>query len=685
MIRAIFLFLMLAAVAPASAIQEANDRLESGAYWHAMVPDDWQPGDGLVVWNHGFDLNPLDPLPDLGELYELQLSQGYAVAATSYSQTGWALFTTLRDQRDLVSAFSRRFGEPERIYLTGGSLGGLVSVQGAEAAGLDNVAGVYSLCGALGGSRLWDAALDLRLAYDTVCEDVSGASIPGGARGLTERVPPERYESDSLMSALGFVFRDRVNACTGVFERRQSRTPGQQDRLDRLMGLLDIPSEEFFLINMGYATFGLADLVHDPDKLDGGPGSGNAGVEYADSGINANIERFRAAPRNRLRQFASYQPTGELNGARMIAIHTSGDGLVPVESLDAYQRKAPSSALTTAVVDETEPSHCGFSRAEAVAGWNLLRAWTEQGAEQPDAADLQAECQSLAGSSSDGPCRFAPDFPLGSLDGKVRPRAEPEIPITSELSGAWYDPDRSGEGWVIEVLDDQKALVYWFTYPPAGAPGRQTWLVGVGRIEDRALTVELLDPSAGRPFNQRSEPVVLREWGTVRFTFSGPDAGMVRWAGPDGYSAGQHPVTRLAGPPADADAPASGPPISGSWHDRDWDGEGWHLMRIGDGRVLAYWFTFDNNGDPVWLVGVGELREDGVVTVEETAMPEGAAFGHDFDPGDVARPLWGEMAFRFDGDGCRSGTMTFESELPAFGTGERELARLTMLSDACTP
>lgn len=684
MMRALFILVLLAAAPPASALEKANGRFDSGAYWHAMVPEGWQPSDGLVIWNHGFDLNPLDPLPGLGELAPLQLSQGYAVAATSYSQTGWALFTTLRDQRDLVAGFSRRFGPPERIYLTGGSLGGLVSVQGAEAAGLDNVAGVYSICGALGGSRLWDAALDLRLAYDTVCDDVSDASIPGGAEGLPYRLSPEDYASNDLTSALGLAFGERVNACTGVLDPRSRRSAAQQARLERLMDLLQIPSEEFFLVNMGYATFGLADLVHDPAKLDGGPGSGNARVNYGDAGLNAAIERYRAAPRNRLRQLASYDPTGELGDARMVAIHTSRDGLVPVESLNAYRDKAAPERLATGVVDEAEPSHCGFSEAEGIAGWNLLRDWVEQGAGQPDAEAMQVECLALADSGREGPCRYEPGFSVASLDEKVRPRREPGVPITRELSGSWFNPDRSGEGWVIEVLDSERALVYWFTYPPAGAPGRQQWLIGVGRIEDGRLTAELLDPSRGRPFGEPGPREPLHDWGTVRFTFSGPNAGMMRWAGPEGYSAGQLPVTRLAGPPADAEASVAMPGISGSWYDPDWDGEGWHVMRLGDGQVLVHWFTFDGQGRPAWLVGVGELTDDGVV-VEQTAIPRGTAFGHDFDPQAVTTPMWGTLSFEFDGDGCESGRMTYHSELPAFGSGERNLARLTVLSGACAP
>ncbi len=56
-----------------------------------------EPGDGLVIWNHELALAPVEPNPDLGPLAEVQLSEGYAVAASSYSQSGWALFSSAED------------------------------------------------------------------------------------------------------------------------------------------------------------------------------------------------------------------------------------------------------------------------------------------------------------------------------------------------------------------------------------------------------------------------------------------------------------------------------------------------------------------------------------------------------------------------------------------------------------
>ena len=55
------------------------------------------------------------------------------------------------------------------------------------------------------------------------------------------------------------------------------------------------------------------------------------------------------------------------------------------------RQTVPGTQLTSALVNETSPSHCGFTDAEGVAGWEALRAWIGGGA-QPSVDDLQTDC-----------------------------------------------------------------------------------------------------------------------------------------------------------------------------------------------------------------------------------------------------------------------------------------------------
>ena len=125
-------------------------------------------------------------MDDLGDLAPFQLEEGYAVAASSFRQSGWALFKTKNDLQNMFNEFKHHFGEPNEVIVTGGSLGGAVTAQAIEEAHLGNVVGAYTLCGAVAGSRNWDGALDLRLIYDVVAASTPGAQIPGGAEGLPE-------------------------------------------------------------------------------------------------------------------------------------------------------------------------------------------------------------------------------------------------------------------------------------------------------------------------------------------------------------------------------------------------------------------------------------------------------------------------------------------------------------------
>lgn len=40
--------------------------------------------------------------------------------------------------------------------------------------------------------------------------------------------------------------------------------------------------------------------------------------------------------------------------------------------------------------------------------------------------------------------------------------------VTSSMTGTWGDPAHNGEGFHIEILEDNAAVVHWFTYNSLG-------------------------------------------------------------------------------------------------------------------------------------------------------------------------------------------------------------------------
>ena len=376
------------------------------AYYRIVKPDTWNGG--LVFWNHGFTLGDPAPVTDMGPLSTQQLAEGYAVAASSYRMRGWALFKTDDDLEDVYDVFVENFGAPTQVIVTGASLGGIVTASALERAQIGNVVGALSLCGAVAGSRNWDGAVDARLIYDLLCSSVTGAALPGGAEGL----PLRSTITQTQMAAA-------VNVCFGILLPPQNRTDPQRMRLASFMQLTQLP-ENFVLTDMGFATFALSDLTHDQAKLRRHIGAGNANVVYGDPVVDASITRawpeFGAG--QKLRE--NFTPRGQVRGAKIVALHTDKDGLVLVENEHEYAEVVPPMNLTTAIAVETTPSHCGFTNAETLAGWEMLRSWVG-GAPQPTAAGIQALCQVLAPQVG-GPCRIDPAFVIPDMDGRIRPR-----------------------------------------------------------------------------------------------------------------------------------------------------------------------------------------------------------------------------------------------------------------------
>jgi len=401
-------FMVCTTLTAQAQVTTISGKTKGPAYYTISVPDVWN-GD-LVIWNHGYDFAEPAPNPDLGPLADLQLSEGYAVAASSYQQSQWAVFKTRKDIRRLIKKFKKEFDEPNNIILTGASLGGIASADALERGNLKNVTGAYTICGAMAGSRVWDGAHDARLTYDAICGDIPAAAISGGATGLPRGIPgipPEQVAA-------------AANECMGLLTPPEFQTPEQQARLVKFLSATGLPAN-FIITDMVFATNGLSNLIFDHGKLRGKTGVGNIGVQYSDPDINATIERVKANRRAAKRLKRNYTPDGDLEDEiKIVSIHTDKDGLVIVENQKEYQDVVESQQLSVGVLVEDVPTHCGFNVAETVAGWESLRAWLDGGA-QPNAAVLQGTCLAVA-KGDPTQCRFDPAFVIPDMDGRIPAR-----------------------------------------------------------------------------------------------------------------------------------------------------------------------------------------------------------------------------------------------------------------------
>jgi glucose/arabinose dehydrogenase len=140
------------------------------------------------------------------------------------------------------------------------------------------------------------------------------------------------------------------------------------------------------------------------------------------------------------------------------------------------------------------------------------------------------------------------------------------------------------------------------------------------------------------------------------------------------------------GPPLPASIPI-GPAFSGAWFDPEQSGHGIFLEVLAptqgfpQGRLLAWWFTFDLAGNQAWFGGTGAIEgERAIVDVVQT---RGGRWIPDFDPTQVVNDPWGSLLFRFDS--CDSGTVEFSSAIGGYGSGSMRLTRLTRLAGLSCP
>jgi hypothetical protein len=138
-----------------------------------------------------------------------------------------------------------------------------------------------------------------------------------------------------------------------------------------------------------------------------------------------------------------------------------------------------------------------------------------------------------------------------------------------QYSGAWYNPERSGEGLIVEVLPDDRAIIYWFTYRPesdtAERLGDQAWLVAIDDIESLPIGTppagpygvamidadSVLQPTGGVWGESFSpETITSEDVMGLTLTFNNDGSAHLSWESHlgGGFGSGDYPLSRLTRP-----------------------------------------------------------------------------------------------------------------------------------------
>jgi len=288
-----------------------------GSKYQISVPDNWN-GD-LVVYAHGFiDAALPVALPtndDSDALRDLLTDNGYAVAVSSYSANGFAVREGIHDTQALNYLFIQAFGQPDRTFLVGYSLGGAVCARLAELFP-NQYDGVLTVAGMIGGSQAEiDYVANVRILFEFF--------YPGVLPGAIDDVPDNVDLINEVVYPIVYAISADPTGAGGIAMLDQTPVPYASG--PELV--------ESFYRAIGFWYRGYDDVANRA----GASFYGNQDTVYTSAilsssvldWINAYVERFEASNRAEKYLQLYYQPTGKLNIPHF-ALHNSRDPAVPV-------------------------------------------------------------------------------------------------------------------------------------------------------------------------------------------------------------------------------------------------------------------------------------------------------------------------------------------------------------------
>ena len=346
---------------PVPGVEQRFGTVGGGAHYALYRPAAWNGR--LVVYAHGY-VDPASPvaLPQVDDLRDALLSQGFGIAYSSYSENGYALKDGVIRTRQVREMFEDRFGAPQHAYLLGHSLGGAVSVMLAER-NPELWSGVLPMCGVVGGSRLeFDYLFNVRVLFDYF--------FPGTLPGDALHVPADLdWDTEAFPAIYGALVAhpEKLVEMAGV----------EQSGLSAMGTDL----AEALVSALWFQHHGTSDLL---GRTRGASPFDNTATVYAgsrdDEALNAGVDRFSSAKRGEKFAERWFEPTGRLSVPTLM-LHTARDPVVPLAHESAYAGLAGSMGSSSMLVQRTVDAfgHCAFSAEDTFRAFQDLVVWAEYG------------------------------------------------------------------------------------------------------------------------------------------------------------------------------------------------------------------------------------------------------------------------------------------------------------------
>lgn len=363
-----------AALAGAKASFGVLDR----AGWEIEMPDSWN-GE-LVLYAHGFagfgtEVAVQTPPAALRKYF---VTNGFAWAASSFSENGYDPGIGADDTLALKSLFEQKYGPAKKTYLVGASMGGNVVSLALENQA-DDYDGALSICGALTGIE----QIDYLVSWVAVAEFTSGLHFPiGEAGGNAARVflsdMPRELGPVASPTPKGQQFASIVKNLTGG--PRPFFQEGFAEQYSVNFGLALLDPERKFLVNRAATNTNAKYHI-------------DSGLGLTDDQVNSGVRRFASDPaaRNAEAHPDAVPTTGKISDP-LLTLHGTGDLFVPISIERDYKAKVQAAGKSDLLVQRAIRSggHCKFSDGELTTAFADLVNWVKNGT-KPKGEDLSGD------------------------------------------------------------------------------------------------------------------------------------------------------------------------------------------------------------------------------------------------------------------------------------------------------
>ncbi len=351
----------LAALLLLTSLVRAEPKVErgeiNGAQFRIDVPENWNGV--LILFCHGYAVAPVRfDDPKLSPLLAGLVSEGNAVAQSGYVAGGWAVAEAIQDTEALRRYFITKHGKPKETYISGGSMGGHLTMAIIESFPSE-YDGALALCGVLSPAYWFmeRRVFDMRVVFDYY--------FPG-ALPSPVKVPADFTRSPERVAQLTKLLDGKPSEAAAM--RRYSAIRTNRE----LAGTIE------------FWTYILMDL----QQRGGGNPFDNRNTIYEgtddDNAVNDSVARYTAEPRAAEYVRRYYTSTGHLTRP-LLALHTTYDVLVPTWIPNYYGTLVKQGGSEDLFVQQyvKHDGHCAFQPEEITRGFAQLREWKTSGKRPP--------------------------------------------------------------------------------------------------------------------------------------------------------------------------------------------------------------------------------------------------------------------------------------------------------------